>query len=461
MVSGHRDHLIRDHCLAPERNAAPVYGGRYRRMFEDLPPLTADERALHALGRPGGPCDGGAQPGDGADSDTAAVWPFFGQFIAHDITADRSPIGHRSDPEQIRNFRTPRANLEALYGSGPVGSPYLYRHDDPAKLLLGPGGHDVPRNHEGIALVGDPRNDVHLFVNQLHVAFIEMHNRLVERLRADGEPEEDVFEQARRAATWHYQHVIMREYLPGLIGPVLTAALLDGEKRVYTVNGEVYIPFEFADAAFRYGHAQIRDRYQVNPGFGPCPVFPDLIGFGPVAAEHTVDWELQIDVSGRPPAQRAKRIDGRLPASLISLPTAISGEQPDSDYASLANRDLQRGQAVGLPSGETIATAIGVEPLTSEQTGLGRTGWDGETPLWFYILKEADALNAGEQLGPVGGRIVGEVLVGIVEADPESFLAVDPTWTPSLPAREQGRFTLADILAPPAADRHEPATIPG
>jgi hypothetical protein len=453
LVSGHTEQLIRDHCLAPERAAAPVYGGRYRRMFEQLPALDVEEEALHALGRPGGLCDGGAEFGDGADGRSAAVWPFFGQFIAHDITADRSPLGHRSAPEQIRNFRTPRANLEGVYGSGPVGSPYLYRQDDPVKLLLGPGGHDVPRNQEGIALLGDPRNDVHLFVNQLHVAFIAMHNRLVDRLRADGEPEAAVFEQARRAATWHYQHVIVREYLPDLIGEELAAALLDGDRRLYAPDGDAFIPFEFADAAFRYGHSQIRDRYQVNRHFGPCPVFPDLIGFGPVAPEHTVDWALQIDVPGLPPAQRAKKIDGRLPASLISLPTVISGERPGTDYASLANRDLQRGQAVGLPSGEAIAREIGLEPLTSDQTGLAQFGWRDQTPLWLYILKEAEALHEGERLGPVGGRIVGEVLIGIIQADPESFLSVEESWTPSLPAREEGRFGLADILAPPISDR--------
>ena len=413
-------------------------------MFDDLPPLKVDERALHALGGPGGPC----AAEDEADGLVAAVWPFFGQFIAHDITADRSPLGHRADPDQIRNFRTPRANLECVYGSGPVGSPYLYRHDDPAKLLLGTGSQDVPRNQEGTALVGDPRNDVHLFMSQLQVAVIGMHNRLVDRLRADGEPEPGVFEQARRAATWHYQHVIAREFIPSLIGAGLAAELMDGADRRYRTDGAAYIPFEFADAAYRYGHSQIRQRYQVNPDFGPCPVFPDLLGFGPVSAEHTVDWALQIDIPGRAPAQRAKKIDGRLPASLISLPTAISGEQPGADYSSLATRDLQRGQAVGLPSGEAISRALGVEPLTAEEVGLAEHGWQDETPLWLYILKEASARADGDRLGPVGGRIVGDVLVGIVEADPESFLAVDPDWTPTLPAHEPGRFGLADIVAP-------------
>jgi hypothetical protein len=440
--------IARDHCLAPERVDAPLFGGRYRLLFEGLAPLSVDETILHALGAPGGPCDFGAGRADRADSGGAAVWPFFGQFVAHDITADRSPLVHRAARGQLRNARAPRADLEGLYGAGPVGMPYLYRKDDPAKLLLGEGGCDVPRNQEGIALIGDPRNDVHLFTSQMAVAFIALHNRLVDRLRDDGVGEADLFAEARRAATWHYQHVILREYLPGLIGAALTAELLERGPQRYRMDGDPYIPFEFADAAYRYGHAQIRDRYLVNPAFGPCPVFPDLMGFGPVAPGRTVDWTLQIDVDGHPPAQRSKRIDTRLPGPLIALPTQVSGSAPGTDYASLATRDLQRGQAVGLASGEAIAARLGVPVLSAEQVGLAEHGWTGETPLWFYVLKEADVLHDGAQLGPVGGRIVGEVLVGIVDADPASFRSVDPGWTPTLPARRAGAFGLADILVP-------------
>jgi hypothetical protein len=420
-------------------------------MFTGLQALEVDERRLHALGSPGGVCDAGAGFADEGRPDAAppAVWPFFGQFVAHDVTADRSPIGQRSDPAQVRNFRTPKANLEGVYGAGPIGSPYLYSKSDPAKLLIGTSGHDLPRNHEGIALVGDPRNDVHLFMSQMQLAFVKLHNRLVDRLRADGVPEEPLFEEARRAATWHYQHVILREFLPGLIGPELTAELLENGPSHYHVDREdPYVPFEFADAAYRYGHSQIRQRYQVNTRFGPCPVFPDLIGFGAVASERVVDWALQIDVPGRPAAQRAKRIDGRLPTSLIALPTEISGTAEGDTYSSLANRDLQRGQAVGLPSGEAVARELRVEPLSTEQVGLAGHGWDAETPLWFYLLKEAEALHGGDRLGPVGGTIVGEVLVGIIDADPESFRAVQPDWVPTLPAHTAGSFGLVDVLVP-------------
>jgi hypothetical protein len=447
-MNQHATRIARDHCLAPERVDAPINGGRYRSLFEDLPPLRVDEEALHALGRPGGPCDLGADFVADVDSHVAAVWPFFGQFVTHDITADRSPLAHRAAVAQLRNARAPEANLEGLYGAGPVGAPYLYRKDDPAKLLLSVTRSDVPRNQEGIALIGDPRNDVQLFTSQMLVAFINLHNRLVDRLRDDEIPEQDIFDEARRAATWHYQHVILREFLPGLIGAELTAELLDGGPQLYRIDGDPYIPFEFADAAYRYGHAQIRERYQVNEHFGPCPVFPDLMGFGPVPPQHTVDWTLQIDVDGHAPAQRAKRIDTRLPAPLIALPTQVSGSAPGTDYASLANRDLQRGQAVGLASGEAIARRLGVPALSAEQVGLAEHGWATETPLWFYILKEAEVLHDGDQLGPVGGRIVGEVLVGIIDADPESFRSIDPHWTPTLPARRAGAFGLADILVP-------------
>jgi hypothetical protein len=447
-ISPHAARIARDHCLAPERVDAPIDGGRYRLLFDDLPALQVDEEALHALGRPGGPCDLGTGFAGDVDSHVAAVWPFFGQFVTHDITADRSPLAHHAAVAQLRNARAPRTNLEGLYGAGPVGAPYLYRKDDPAKLLLSVEGSDVPRNREGIALIGDPRNDVQLFTSQMLVAFINLHNRLVDRLREDGTPEQDVFDEARRAATWHYQHVIVREFLPGLIGAELTAELLERGPQLYRIDEDPYIPFEFADAAYRYGHSQIRDRYQINEHFGPYPVFPDLMGFGPVPPEHTVDWTLQIDVEGHPPAQRAKRIDTRLPAPLIALPTQVSGSAPGTDYASLANRDLQRGQAVGLASGEAVAHRLGVPALTTEQVGLAEHGWTAETPLWFYILKEADVLHDGDQLGPVGGRIVGEVLIGIIDADPQSFRSVDPAWTPTLPARRAGAFGLADILVP-------------
>ncbi len=432
---------VRDHCLAPERIDAPIgEGGRYGRLF-DLPPLEANETLLHRLGAAGGFCDGGDCETDGR---VEAGWPFFGQYVAHDLTADRSPLRSHSDLNALRNMRSPRANLESLYGGGPAGSPYLYRRDDPARLLE--NDDDLPRNQEGVALIGDPRNDVHVFMSQMHVAFIRAHNLLVDRLREDGVAEADLFDEARRALAWHYQWLIVNEFLPCLVGADLVDQVCSDGARFYRPDGEPFIPVEFADAAYRYGHSQIRQLYQLQQGGPLYTVFPDLIGFGPVG-ERRVDWSLLFDVPGRPPAQRSKPLDGELPRSLIELPQAITGAVDDAAYRSLAGRDLERGQGTGLPSGEAVARLIGAETLTEAELDLRRHGWNDETPLWLYILREASARHDGERLGEVGGRIVAEVLYGVIARDPESYLALDPDWTPTLPAREAS-FRLTDILVP-------------
>ncbi len=434
--------LAHGHCLGPGRRiGAPVHTGQYCRLFPELPPLAVDEARLQALGLAGGPCDG-TQEAD-QEAGVAAGWPHFGQFVAHDITADRSPLTHRADA-QVQNFRTPRPNLECVYAAGPVGSPYLFDRDDPAKLLVGENGTDVPRNAQGIALVGDPRNDVHLFVNQLHVAMLRVHNTLVDRLRDAGASGSEVFGEARRSLMWHYQWVLLHDFLPTLVGADLVDRLLADGPTLGPLAGRPCIPFEFADAAYRYGHSQIRQRYRVNAISGEVPLFPDLMGFGPVGPDRAIDWALLFDLPGHPPAQRAKRIDGRLPAALIHLPVEISGEVEDPSYRSLASRDLQRGRATGLPSGEAVARALGVHPLTADEVAL--PGWRGETPLWFYVLREADVRGNGDRLGPVGGRIVGEVLVAIIDGDPESFRTVDPGWHPTLGTGRPEDFGLAELL---------------
>jgi hypothetical protein len=412
-------------------------------MFAELPPARFDDDRLLALGVEGGFCDGGACD---TESRIEAGQPFFGQYIAHDLTADRSPLRVHGDINTLRNARTPRANLEALYDAGPVGSPYLFDQADPAKLLLGVGGRDLPRNQQGIALIGDPRNDVHAFMTGLQLAFIKAHNRLVDRLTADGVPEAELFDDARRALIWHYQWVVLHDFLPNLVGATMTASVIEHGLRFYHPTGEPFIPVEFADAAYRYGHSQIKGDYQLQGGGRRYPVFPDLAGFRPLTPEHVVDWARLFDVPGHPAAQRAKPMDGQLPISLIRLPQSITGEVEVSAYRSLAARDLQRGMGTGLPSGEAVARSIGARPLTRQELGLG--DWADETPLWLYILREAAVRGGGDHLGEVGGRIVAEVLVGIIRSDPESYLVNDPAWRPTLPSHRAGTFKIRDLLIP-------------
>lgn len=430
-------------CLSPARAHrsidASIGPGMYGRLFPDLPSFSTEQELLFALGRAGGLCD----CGDGADEPTslgseAAGWPFFGQFIAHDLTADRSAPQAHAELSQLRNARSPRLNLEGLYGDGPVGHPFLFQRDDPAKLLTAPGGRDLLRNSEGTAIIGDPRNDSHVIMSQMHLAFVHAHNAFVDRMRASGEPEARVFDAAARELLWHYQTVVLREFLPSLIGAELTDLISQGDRRYFRPHDQPFIPLEFADAAFRYGHAQIRHTYQLNAAGGAVPIFPDLLGFRPIAAEHRIEWPGLFDAAGAPPAIRAKKIDGRLVGALIALPVALTGATEVNEFHSLAVRDLERGQGVGLPSGEAVARRMGEPPLSTKEVGTASAGWSSETPLWYYILREADVRHAGNRLGPVGARIVGEVVVGLLDLDPSSVRRAPEAWKPSA--------TLIDLL---------------
>jgi len=409
-------------------------------MFPELPSFETDEQFLHALGRAGGVCDCG-DIDDSPDSlgDTAAGWPIFGQFVAHDITADRSTLRSHANTAELHNARSPQLNLECLYGDGPTGHPFLYQRDDSAKFLLGVDGADVQRNAEGIAIIGDPRNDSHMLMSQLHLAMLKAHNAFVDEARLTGVSNDRAFDEAAHQLRCHYQWMVLNEFLPTLVGqPLANQVLREGPQWFRPAHGG-FIPLEFADAAYRYGHAQIRHRYQLNLHTDPVPLFPDLLGFRAVPPDGTVDWTLFFDALGATPAQRSKKIDGKLVRALIELPVAVTGECEIEDYHSLAVRDLQRGQGVGLPSGEAVAHHIGIAPLTAEQVGIASTGWHGETPLWYYILREAAACTGGHRLGPVGGRIVTEVLVGLIDADATSYRRNSRDWRP--------QKTLIELLA--------------
>jgi hypothetical protein len=358
--------------------------------------------------------------------------------VAHDITADRSALQSHVDPTALRNARTPRLNLECLYGDGPVGHPFLYQRDDAAKFLLGTDGVDVPRNAEGTAIIGDPRNDTHTLMAQMHLAMLRAHNRFVDEARAQGVSEHEAFDSATRETWWHYQWAVLHEFLPSLVGAPLVDEILREGPKWFRPVGEVFIPLEFADAAYRYGHSQVRRAYRLNQETGPLPLFPELLGFRPVPPERSVDWTLFFDAGGASTAQRAKKIDGRLIGSLIRLPIEITGQSDVDAYHSLAVRDLGRGHGVGLPSGEAVARHLGARPLTSEEVGLRAAGWADETPLWYYILREADVLCAGERLGPIGGRIVAEVIITLLDRDLTSVRHADPGYRP--------RRSLVDLL---------------
>jgi hypothetical protein len=237
------------HCLSPARAKtaidAPLGPATYARMFPELLSFQADEQFLHALGRAGGLCDcGDADDSPDSLADTAAGWPIFGQFVAHDITADRSTLQAHANTAELHNVRSPKLNLETLYGDGPTGHPFLYQRDDPAKFLLGLDGADIQRNAEETAVIGDPRNDSHMLISQLHLAVLKAHNAFVDDARQAGVSNDHVFDEAAQQLRWHYQWIVLNEFLPTLVGPTLAAQVLTegpryfrpGSTRIYTAR---------------------------------------------------------------------------------------------------------------------------------------------------------------------------------------------------------------------------------
>ncbi len=479
----------------------------FTRMFPDLPPYapptdTARDQAKK-LGEKGGLIDAFDNltdpiksiteptvfsPNNPDNPNMTAGVTFFGQFLDHDITLDpRSPLLEKSNPGKTTNFRTPAFDLDSVYGEGLEGSPELY---DGIKLRVEPlpGSElvsrkgairfDLPRDPNNIAILGDSRNDEHVILAQFHLAMLRFHNAVVDHLRKDPDladkSDEQIFKLAQRQVRWHYQWIIVHEFLPLTIGQERLDDILKKGLRYYRVDEDSddrrgrrskdpKLPIEFSVAAYRFGHSQIRPSYRLNFGAtGGSPFFaflfddtqdpndPDPIDLrgGKRAPRRFVDWQTFFNF-GDGNFRANKQIDGKLSSVVMLLPGSRGPAPglPADGVQSLASRNLMRHVNFGIPSGQAIARRMGVPALTPTQLDMLKPfDMERSTPLWLYILKEAELMEKGLRLGPVGGRIVGEVFVGLLKADETSYLATRPNWTPVLPSATPGDFRITDML---------------
>ncbi|MBL7258698.1 peroxidase family protein [Paractinoplanes lichenicola] len=463
------------------------------------------------------------QRGGAGNSVIPAVYTYWGQFIDHDITAntdranavtdlrkpDLTPIDPADVRRDLRNLRQPALNLDSVYADGPdfddegTESGTLY---DGIDLRIGevfedgiPGDHippaddrrrDLPRKldagldpdatpesraiHRTTAVVGDARNDENLIVAQLHVAFLRFHNNVVAHLRETSngyqKSERELFLEARDLVRWHYQWLVVHDYLKTIAMPGIVDKVLLTGNRFYVLEPgqEPYMPIEFSVAAYRFGHSMVRSVYDYNQNFGRkgdgngtlarVARFRQLFEFtghhaDPFAGfsdsnlpfNWVIDWPRFVDKGDGLADHFARPIDTKLAEPLSDMFKEVSGEDENAApeiqamLKGLAIRNLLRGYHLSLPTGQAVAAKVGARPLTTDELQRGNSQEVNDalqpflehTPLWFYILKEAEIRCHGNFLGEVGSRIVAETLIGQLRADPESYLGRYRGWNPA------------------------------
>jgi heme peroxidase len=528
--------------------------GRFGRMFRALPAADFPAEALQLLAEkmeaepelnpktgqraakmeksPANPDE--TEPDDEENFGIPAGYTYLGQFIDHDITFDPSSLSmQRMDPDALIDFRTPRLDLDCIYGRGPADQPYMYVDD--LKFLLGEtaltrenvatAAKDLPRLSNDRAVIGDKRNDENVIVSQLQGVFLNFHNAVCDAKR------DPAFDDVQRLVRWHYQWVVLTDFLPRIVGEDLMAWLLPGfaERRInihthppslqfYRWRKEPFMPIEFSAAVYRFGHSMVRPIYRLSSELlgingedasiqGRKFVFAadrlrGLNGFQRFPSNWAIDWGLFFELGkkldptdvGFTRVQPAYKIDTSLVNPLKFLPefsrrtAGNSGDlehdadgnplPKEGDVPNLAVRNLVRGQMLGLPSGQAVARLMDQEPIPDPELKLGKAIVDeldtamsitdvdqrfaGNAPLWYYVLAEAQhewrkaaAAAAGQddvtrnaipvRLGPVGGRIVAEVLIGLLVGDHRSVLWQAPNWRPDF-ANRDGEFKMPDLI---------------
>ena len=443
--------------------------------------------------------------GGGGAGTIPAGYTYLGQFVDHDLTMDRTALRPLADisPTDMLQGRSPRLDLDSLYGDGPgaPGSAQFFEADGvhlkvgttiPAEGVPARPRHDLPRVGTGKgpalkrrALIPDPRNDENLIVAQTHAAMISFHNAVVDKVSTSLSPAQR-FTRARRNVILHYQWMLRHDYLPRICQPaVVDDVFTHGRKLVEpgaALTDVPTMPIEFSVAAFRLGHSMVRSDYNWNAHFPGTAgsldymfIFSalggDLGGEKRLISSWIADWRRMYDfpAGGKPGlnapdsgVNRAMRIDTRLTDPLASLPPSTFGGDDTVPQMprNLAFRNLARANMVKLASGQQMVTrlksvGVNVKPLTRRQILNGKGGAKldhltpaekdavaARTPLWFYVLREAE-LNDGRLTG-VGARIVAETFHRAMQGSHFSVVR-EPDFTPSLGPRK-GTFEMTDLL---------------
>ena len=443
--------------------------------------------------------------GGGRVASVPAGFTYLGQFVDHDLTFDKTTVslGTFISPAELLQARSPSLDLDSLYGAGPDDpeSAKFYEADG-VHLKMGKtarvgnlaarDGFDLPRGRgttdeeKRKAVIPDHRNDENLAVASIHLAMIRFHNRVVDTLPAST-PASQRFAKARERVTKHYQWMLKTDYLPRIAAPGVVNNVFSQGRKVFEVGvtptDVPTMPVEFSIAAFRLGHAMVRERYSWNKEFdngeGTLKLLfdfsgtsGDFLGFPRLPSNWIADHRRMFDFGEIPKPNlvvppgkfnKAMRIDTTLVDPLKTLPTGAFGG-PDvgqnDPRRNLAFRNLTRARMVRLATGQQMArfmrrNGVNVTTLTRVELRDGRSGADigsltgpqrekflRDTPLWFYVLREAE-FNAGRLKG-VGARIVAETFHRAMQGSTHSIVR-DSDFRPRLGPNRR-TFRMVDLL---------------
>jgi hypothetical protein len=395
---------------------------------------------------------------------------YLGQFIDHDLTfEDKSNLNNPGvvDINTLVNESTSWFDLDNVYGAN---NQFLNAQGLFDIAVNSVGEEDLPRGPDGRAIIADPRDEENLIVAQLQLAFLKFHNKVFNELQLANPtwllPQ--LVTQAKRMVQWHYQHIVINDFLADLCGKYF-ARLFDaqGNPIIHPAIKDVgaSIPIEFAGAAYRFGHSMVRNGYYLNKDFDLFPIFdpviPDLKGFRPLPPFESLDWSMFFPMPYSKGFQEMEQIDPFIVGSLYNLPPVVATGLP-----SLSQRNLDRGCLYGLPSGQDLARAMGIAEdeilahskgnlnfvtinpaITPEQIAILTQQFGEQTPLWYYILMEAYVFTYGRSLGPLGSAIVGGVFLSLMYQNPES--GVNNAFSPVLGqfgCIENGSYYMSELL---------------
>jgi len=423
-----------------------------------------------------------------------------------DITKDGlAPLDPAFVVANLKNLRQPTLNLDSVYGDGPTfdaGSPTeAAGFYDGVRFKIGPVAtqdipgarippeddllRDLPRVGK-LAQIADARNDENLIVAQLHTAFLRFHNAAVDWVEAH-EPASAgdaprLFERARQLTRWHHQWLVVHDYLKTVARAGVADRILLGGAKHYRPHGDrPFMPLEFSVAAYRFGHTMVRAAYDHNRNFGrPGGLLPradfvllfqftgkgfpePFLGQADVLPSNwVIEWDRFVDKGSPLPDRFARKIDTVLAPPLSDMVNEGNAEPDPMIKAllkNLARRNLLRGYLLSLPTGQGVAGEMGVAPLSGDELRQGNgaavnqvleeNGLLERTPLWFYVLKEAEVRSNGNTLGELGSRIVCETIIGQLLHDPESYLNAQSGWDPSEGVKLPGGdpvVTIADFI---------------